>query len=295
MPHPRAGRRSTARRPTRSSSAGRRLPRDRHDPLDVVHALRPQLDPTKGPFTWQSACTRQGQPHHDASPLAPSRSARLRTRRRRSCSGRVRRPSTRHTSPGAQSRALSTTGSPSRDAATGNPYAASVAPILAAKLFYPAATDTSVKFLDDGLLPVVGHRLRQGQSGDRHQLDRDPSRSRPRPGHRPAARTDRLRARRRRGLHGDAEQRPLRLLRTTCRRRPCSTGTLCRTPLSIASAYPATPTSPAASWRLNPPRTVNTRWAPQSRIPIPRAGGEPGQQRVLLVHPALQVGHPVRA
>jgi len=152
------------------------------------------------------------------------------------------------------------------DAATGTPYADSVAPILSSKLYYPSATDTSVKFLDEGsyLWWVTAYDKDNGLLGTSSQ--------------------------------GRFEVKPLGPVtgqRIALTGSSLDAGAACTETLSDGPDHLCTgvPTTPVLDWdpvpyaaeyrvrisrdpdftsgelAASPPRTVNTRWAPRAGYP----------------------------
>ncbi|QSR33059.1 hypothetical protein CFI00_21645 [Nocardioides sp. S5] len=152
------------------------------------------------------------------------------------------------------------------DAATGSPYADGVAPILAAKLYYPSATDTSVKFLDEGtyLWWVTAY------SKDNQVLGTSSNESfvvqplGPVTGQRLALSGSSLDA-------GAACTETLSNSGALCDGVP-ATPVLDWDPVPYASEYRVRvsrdPDFTSGELAGNPPRTVNTRWAPRAGYPF---------------------------
>ena len=155
------------------------------------------------------------------------------------------------------------------DAITGTPYADTVAPILSERLYFPAATDTSVKFLNTGnyrwwvsAYNEDDNLIAQTQSADYGTFEVQPL--------------------------GPVTGQRIALTGSALDRDEACTETLTDGPDHLCAGVPATPVLDwepvpyAAEYRIRisrdpdftnseldttPPRTVNTRWAPTEDYP----------------------------
>ena len=278
----------------RSSSSGRARAMP-EDALHVVHPDRCRPRPGDGPFVWRAAALdaegRVTRVTHGPSPSPPSHST------------RPRHSSLSPDWPTFDAPLLPWGAGPGADhyrmeianALTGNWFADDYAPILTEELPFPAATDLSTAFLDPGTYTWRVSPLWQ----DGVRIDT-------RPGV---------------GTFQILPSPPVSGQRLALTGSALDSGRACTKTLAdgadqLCDGVPATPVldwAPvpyASEYRVHvsrdgdftsgaldttPPRTVNTRWAPSFDLPRQGAGGQPGPDAVLLVHPALQVRDPVRA